>query len=150
MSIQFDRQSLPRAEGAARPPAAVRTDTHAPLVYGLAVFLMLMFNEDWLLGQPAPDKVTLFGRVLLLPSYAIGLFLLFQRPGRVAIGLLRTPLLILVLLVAGASVFWSIAPANTAQRIIALTLTTLFGVSIGARGGAGQNLSRSSRSPSRP
>jgi O-antigen ligase len=97
------------------------------------VFLLLMFNEDWLLGQPAPDKVTLLGRVLLMPSYAVGLFLLLQRPGRAAIGLSRTPLLILLLLVAGVSVFWSVAPAGTAQRFVALALTTLFAVALGAR-----------------
>ena len=133
MSIELDRRSLPKAAGTARLSDSVRPDAPAPIGYGLAVFLLLMFNEDWLLGQPAPDKVTLIGRVLLMPSNAIGLFLLVQRPGRVAIGLWRTPLLMLLLLVAGASVFWSVTPAGTAQRVVALTLTTLFGVALGAR-----------------
>lgn len=134
MSVQLVRRSPRKAEETARPSGAARLDTFAPIIgYGLAVFVLLMFNEDWLLGQPAPDKVTLFGRVLLMPSYAVGLFLLLQRPGQVAIGLLRTPLLALLLFVAGASFFWSVAPADTAQRIVALALTTLFGVALGAR-----------------
>lgn len=133
MSLPLDRRWLPAAEGTARRSEALPPGASMPIGYGLAVFLLLMFNEDWLLGQPAPDKVTLLGRVLLMPSYAVGLFLLLQRPGRTVIGLLRTPLLIPLLLIAGASVFWSVTPAGTAQRIVALALTTLFGVALGAR-----------------
>lgn len=132
MSIQLARRSL-RARETARSAAAPQADTPLPIGYGLAVFVLLMFNESWLLGYPQPDTVTLAGRVLLMPSYAVGLFFLLQRPSRAAIGLLRTPLLVLLLFVAGASVFWSVTPTGTAQRVIALTLTTLFGVALGAR-----------------
>ena len=132
MSIQLARRSL-KAEGTVRPAADLRADTPFPIGYGLAVFVMLMFNESWLLGYPQPNTVTLAGRVLLMPSYGVGLFLLLQRPSRAALGLWRTPLLVLLLLVAAASVFWSVAPTGTAQRAIALVLTTLFGVALGAR-----------------
>jgi exopolysaccharide production protein ExoQ len=134
VSVQVDRRSRPGAEETSGSPDAVQADGRAPIGYGLAVFLLLMFNEAWLLGQPdQPDAVSLAGRLLLLPSYAVGLFLLLQRPRRAAIGLLRTPMLVVLVLVAEASVFWSVAPAETTPRIVALALTTLFGVALGAR-----------------
>ena len=112
---------------------AVRAIDPAPIVYGLAAFLLLMFNEAWLLGQPTPESPSLAGRLLLVPSYAVGLFLLLRRPDRAATGLMRMPLLVLLVLVAAASVFWSVAPAETASRIVALVLTTVFSVALGAR-----------------
>ena len=104
-----------------------------PIGYGLAAFLLLMFNEEWLLGEPAPDGPTLAGRLLLVPSYAVGLFLLLQRPRQVAIGLMRTPLLVLLVLVAAASALWSVSPGDTTPRVVSLVLTTVFSAALGAR-----------------
>jgi exopolysaccharide production protein ExoQ len=101
---------------------------------GVGVFILLMFTQPWIVIQlEQTGSESLLVRAMFFPGYIAGLVLLAQRPGRALVGMLREPFLVAMLLVAAASMFWSVAPDQTSRRIVALTLTTLCGVALGSR-----------------
>jgi exopolysaccharide production protein ExoQ len=128
-----------RAQAAAfgaQPAAHHQTDW--PLALG-AVFMLLTYSQAWvglLLGQhggeAGPDTSSLI-RNLYLPAYGVGLLMFFGAAGRTAKAALHSPLLLLLVAVAGASVMWSIDPDSTTRRTVALIFTTLGGLILASR-----------------
>jgi O-antigen ligase len=72
--------------------------------------------------------------------YVISLSLIMLRLGRSLHVMLRDKILLLLVLLACASVYWSTVPGTTAYRLIALIGTTLFGVYLPTRYNASQLL----------
>ena len=131
--MSVEAGAWPRREAAA--PASPRTRLPAePVAYALSIFILLMATQPWVVIQFEQSQADSgLARAMFLPAYAAGLALALQRPGRVALGLLREPFLVALMMVAAASVFWSVAPDQTGRRVFALAFTTLCGVAIGAR-----------------
>jgi len=104
--------------------------------FGLSVLMLLTYSEAWvspLIGDSVDAQSSSLVRTLYFPAYAAGLFLIALRPWDSLMGLARQPFLVLLLIVAGASTFWSVAPDQTFRREVALVFTTLGGVVLGAR-----------------
>lgn len=124
----------PRRSPLTAPIQTAPTLERAPIAFMLSVGLLLMFTQPWVVVRIEQANADSFlARAIFFPAYFAGLVLLFQRPGRALIGLLREPFLLLLFGVAAASIFWSVAPDVTSRRIIALAFTMLCGVALGAR-----------------
>jgi exopolysaccharide production protein ExoQ len=121
----------PRA-AAAQTPASV-----VDLVAWLAtVGMLLLYSQAWLVplfGETVDVSEGGLVRVLFVPGYAVGILLLALKPGAAFAGAIRQPFLILLLFVVFASVTWSVSPDQTLRRAIAVALTTLSAVALGAR-----------------
>jgi O-antigen ligase len=106
------------------------------LAFGLAVFLLLIYSQGWVSpisgGGDNADAAGLI-RALYYPAYAAGLMVLFGCLPETLRVLWRVPLLVFLLVLAAASTSWSIDPATTTRRVVALVLTTLGGVALAAR-----------------
>jgi O-antigen ligase len=116
--------------------APSKPDIRNALAIAAAVFLMLIYSQAWvfpLMGEKANEAAAGLIRALYIPAYAAGVFLLALTPLATLKAAMRQPFLILLLLIAGASYFWSISPDQTTRRLVALYATTLGGVVIGAR-----------------
>ena len=115
---------------------AQRVDLWAIASFALAVLILLTHSQGWVMllaGEPSdPGKSGLI-RNLYLPAYGAAIVLLAAQPGDSFRALMRQPFLVLVMIVAGASVLWSISPDHTVRRIIALYATTLGGVVLAVR-----------------
>ncbi len=135
MSLQAgDWPGRPSRPAAPAPPAARVVPAREPIAVGLAILMLLLFTQPWIMTHIAPsDTDSALARALYFPAYVCGVILLCQAPGRALIGLAREPFLIALLLVAAASVFWSAAPGQTERRVVALVMCTLCGVALGAR-----------------
>ena len=124
----------PRAAASSvRPEAAASA---APWVIGACVLMLLIFSRGWvtLIAGPEVDpEASTAIRSLFFPAYALGLLLLVTdlRSGvRAAIaGFLPLAMVLL----AFASVLWSIAPELTARRALALLFCTLASFALAAR-----------------
>jgi exopolysaccharide production protein ExoQ len=107
------------------------------LPFALAVFMLFMYAQAWvapLIGDKAADaQAGGIIRALYYPSYVAGLALLFGAAKRSALGLLKAPLLVVLVGLAVASVLWSVDPSTTMRRGIAIVVTTLAGVVLAAR-----------------
>jgi exopolysaccharide production protein ExoQ len=83
-------------------------------------------------GGPTQDiKESL--RYAWIPAYLAILALVLPRLPVVLAGARRAPLIVLLNLLCISSVFWSVAPEDTARRSVALLLSTIFGLYIGVR-----------------
>jgi exopolysaccharide production protein ExoQ len=105
-------------------------------IFLIALFLLLLYSGGWelpLLGENATEAGSAILRVAYLPAYAAGFALIALQPVHAARALVRQPFLIALLLVAGGSMLWSIAPDVTARRTFALVCTTLGGVALASR-----------------
>ena len=123
---------------AAKPAGEARIGLVDAIAWGLSVLMVLIYTQPWGMfaaaGDPAADASNSGPlRVMYFTMYAGGLFVLAFRPWAVIRGLIAQPFLIALLLVAAASLVWSVAPDQTLRRVIAITLTTLSGVALGAR-----------------
>jgi exopolysaccharide production protein ExoQ len=133
VSIEARGRPVWPVEAAPAPKAADASVTER-WAYGLSIFILMMFTQPWVVVQfEQAQSGSLLARLLFFPGYIAGLVLIGQRPGRTALGLLREPFLVILSLVAVASLYWSVAPDQTGRRIVALSLTTLCGVALGAR-----------------
>ena len=106
------------------------------LVFGAAVFMLLIYSQGWelpLVGGGDETANSELLRTLFLPAYAAGVALMALTPWRLGVGLVRQPFLIVILLVVALSYFWSVSPDQTSRRIFALLFTTLGGVVLAAR-----------------
>lgn len=106
------------------------------VAFGLSVLMLLTYSEAWvspLIGDAVDAQSSALVRTLYFPAYAAGLFLIALRPRDSMMGLVRQPFLALLLVIAGASTVWSVAPDQTLRREVALVFTTLGGVVLGAR-----------------
>lgn len=117
----------------ARPARRSLTDV---AVFAAAVLMVLIYSQGWqtpLTGGGDETAESELIRILFLPAYAIGIGLMALTPWRTLEGLARQPFLAALLLIAGASLLWSVSPDQTLRRLFALAFTTLGGVSLAAR-----------------
>ncbi len=104
-----------------------------------AIFLILMFQfstalVSLLLTDPNnADYESPLARLLWYPGYALIILLLLRRLPLVARLAVFNPILVLCVLWCGMSMLWSVDPAITFRRSIALLVTTVFGLLIAAR-----------------
>lgn len=106
------------------------------LLFGAAVLMLVIYSQCWLMavqGDKAEAGDSALERAMFFPAYACAVLLLAANPGETLRGWLRQPLLVLILWIAVASALWSTNPDQTVRRSIALVLTTLSGVVLGAR-----------------
>jgi exopolysaccharide production protein ExoQ len=129
----------PRRASSAEPrhaSAAASWDLMGWLAFGLSVFLLLIYSDGWL-GPLTGDKPGLENAALIraayYPAYAATAVVLISawRDGLRA--LIRSPLLILFVGLAAASVLWSVDPAATTRRSVAVIVTSLGGLTLAAR-----------------
>jgi len=121
----------PRAPARERP--ASLTDL---IAWAAAIVALLIYSQAWLVpvfGETIEAADSSLVRTLYVPAYAIGLALLALKPAASLRGLGGQPFLVVLLGIAAASVLWSVSPDQTLRRSIAVTLTTVGGVAIGAR-----------------
>jgi len=96
--------------------------------FATQLFVVLFLSDD----APNQDvKETL--RFGWIPAYIAILALVLPRFRVVLAGARRAPLIVALNLFCFSSVFWSVAPADSARRSVALLLSTIFGLYIGAR-----------------
>ncbi len=101
----------------------------------LLVFLLIFsggFFGPLIVEKAAADDLPFIKQIYYLVYLAV-LFLVLSRPWAVANGMLRSFLLLLPVFLALASSYWSIAPADTFRRAIALMLTTIFAIYLASR-----------------
>jgi exopolysaccharide production protein ExoQ len=108
------------------------------IALGLSVLMVLIYTQPWVMLAPTTDSMADAAnsgplRVMYFAMYAGGLFVLAFKPWQAVRGLIAQPFLIALLLVAAASMIWSVAPDQTMRRVVGITLTTLSGVALGAR-----------------
>ena len=131
--MAWARQPASPAALRARPE---RVTAGAALAFAAAVTMVLIYSQGWFTlvqGDKGEAADSALLRSLFFPAYACSILLFALRPGPVLRALLRQPLLMLILWVAGASLIWSINPDQTLRRVIALVLTTFGGVVLAAR-----------------
>ncbi|HYE45948.1 MAG TPA: O-antigen ligase family protein, partial [Caulobacter sp.] len=115
---------------------APRADLFDWLAFGLSVFMLLIHSQGWILplvGETFDESSSALVRNAYLPAYAAGILLLAMNLGECIKGTLRQPFLVLIMLVAAASMLWSLSPDATMRRLVALYATTLAGIVIAAR-----------------
>ncbi|TCS16828.1 O-antigen ligase [Caulobacter sp. BK020] len=120
----------------AAPVAPARLMFSQIVLFGLAVFALLVFSGGWELpavGENATESGSAILRLGYLPAYAAGFALIALRPGASLRVLVRQPFLLVLLTIAVASMFWSVNPDQTVRRCFALVCTTLGGVALAAR-----------------
>lgn len=125
---------------AAWPQLGVRAEARPTALDALAflcgVFVVLIYSQGWLAPLMGYGSTTTEGpliRLIYFPAYAAGLVLVFSALPRTLEGIVRSPLLILLLMLTAASWFWSISPDATVRRFVALGFTSLGGVALAAR-----------------
>ncbi len=121
----------PRLDQAAHP-----TTTIDRLAWLATIGMLLLYSQAWLapvFGETVDVQEGPLVRALYIPAYLAGLFLVGLKPAACLSGLIRQPFLIAILCIAAASTVWSVSPDQTSRRAVAVVLTTLCGVAIGAR-----------------
>ncbi|MEO1027935.1 MAG: O-antigen ligase [Pseudomonadota bacterium] len=108
----------------------------AAIEIACAALLLFMFYEGPLArmfsdGQTSDGNA--FLRLIWLPAYGLVFLLCLTRLPRMLIAGFRLPILVAMLLLTAASVFWSIDVALTARRVVAIGFTSLFGVYLASR-----------------
>ena len=106
------------------------------MIIATAVAMIMIYTQCWLMAlqgdKPGATDSPLV-RAMFFPAYAGGMLLLALSPGQTLRAWLRQPVLIVILWIVAASVIWSITPAESLRRVVALIMTTLGGVVIAAR-----------------
>lgn len=124
--------ALPARPDAFAPPAALG------LAAPLAVGMLLIYSAAWVLplagDAPAAAQGGLI-RALYMPAYVLGFGVFALAPLRTVQAAVRQPFLLALMGVAVLSVFWSIAPDQSARRVFAVVCTTAGGLVIAARFG---------------
>ncbi|HUH24800.1 MAG TPA: O-antigen ligase family protein, partial [Brevundimonas sp.] len=119
----------------ARAAPVARARPYADILAFLAsVLIVLIYSQSW--GAPLTGygaRSADFLRNGYYPAYALAVGLVLTRPGTALQALARSPLMILLLLLAAASFMWSITPDVTLRRVLALLFTTLGGVALASR-----------------
>jgi exopolysaccharide production protein ExoQ len=127
---------FPGGRAAARGPTI---DLAEAAAFGAAVLMVLAFTQGWVMFLVGPGPGTIDPAIsaqvrnVFFPVYAIALGMVVSRPGPTLMAAVRSPALVLLILIACASVVWSIDPEVTLRRSVALAFTTLAGLVIGAR-----------------
>jgi O-antigen ligase len=121
--------------GAARPAPAKPTAVGV-LAFWLCVLIVLIYSQAWLaplFGTAADASDSSAIRDVYFPAYGAALVVLALSLKDASRAIIRQPALILVLMICSLSILWSVAPDQTARRIVAIVFTTLGGVTLGAR-----------------
>lgn len=116
--------------------AAARPTVIDALAFLSGVFILLIYSQGWLAPLINYGDATAAGsiiRVIYFPAYAAGLFLAGTALVQTLKGVIRSPFLVLLLLVTAASWFWSVDPSATVRRFVAVTFTMMGGVALAAR-----------------
>lgn len=119
-----------------RPEPADHVTAFRLLVFACAVGIVLIFSQAWvfpLLGDNEDAAADSLVRALFFPAYGMALFLAVLAPASAFWATLRQPFLILLMLIVGASITWSVSPDQTLRRVVAIYATTLGGVVLGSR-----------------
>jgi len=108
------------------------------LAFWASVGVVLVFSQFWVMEITGPvvtvdPNVSAALRNYFLPAYAVAVILAASRLGPLAAGILRSPLLALLVGLTFVSVLWSIDPEVTVRRGMAVLLTTLSGMAIATR-----------------
>lgn len=124
--------AVPARAEAFAPPKAL--GMAAPLAVGM----LLIYSAAWVLpltiDNPAAAKGGLV-RALYMPAYVLGFGVFAMAPLRSVQAAVRQPFLIALMGVAVLSIFWSIAPDQSARRVFAVVCTTAGGLVLAARFG---------------
>lgn len=106
------------------------------LATGLCVAMLLAFSPAWVslaLGPDADPEQSGFIRFAYFPWYPLAAGLLAAQPRRSLRAVAASPLLWALVGIAFCSGLWSIDPATTERRAVAVLFTTLAGVAVAAR-----------------
>jgi exopolysaccharide production protein ExoQ len=96
--------------------------------FATELFPILFLSSD---GADRDVKEAL--RYAWIPSYVVILALILPRLPVILAGAYKAPLIVLLNGLCILSVLWSVSPADTGRRCVALVLSTLFGLYLGAR-----------------
>jgi len=122
----------PAHAAAVRPRASIGD----AIAFAASVLMLLVYAQPWAIFLP-DQGVSAAGsaieRAMFFPMYALGVALIATRPMAALKGLAGQPFLIVLLGIVAASTAWSIAPDETSRRVVALVMTTVCGIAIGAR-----------------
>ena len=104
------------------------------LAFLASLGIILIYSQSWAApltgyGQRSAD----FLRHFYYPAYGLALLIVMTRPGQSFRALVSSPFLLLLLALVALSSLWSIDPAVTQRRLIALSFTTLGGVALAVR-----------------
>ena len=100
------------------------------IAFCLSVFIVLTFTQCWVMPLTGPDgdaDASTLIRSLYIPAYAATLALIVMRAGVVFASAVRAPLLWAMIGLAFVSVIWSVDPAVSFRRSIALLFLSLAG-----------------------
>jgi exopolysaccharide production protein ExoQ len=134
-------EEAPRAFDAALESARPRID----IPFWTCVFATLIFSQFYLMlftgpgtgganpSSSAANSQSAALRMMFFPVYLAVLITICARPARFLAVLARSWLLLGLLSVAVASMFWSLQPDVTQRRLIAVVFTTLAGVLLAER-----------------
>jgi len=107
------------------------------LVALMAIAIIFIFSNGWnapLFGYTdQTSKMGFILKVIYYPFYFLGLILVFMRWRQGLEAFWRAGLLSILLILAGASYYWSIDPSTTVRRVIALWFTAICALGIAAR-----------------
>jgi exopolysaccharide production protein ExoQ len=123
--------------------APARAEPYAPptalgFAAPLAVAMLLIYSAAWVLPLAGDAPTAAQGgliRTLYMPAYVLGFGVFAMAPMRSLEAAVRQPFLIALMAVAVASVFWSIAPDQSARRVFAVLCTTAGGMILAGRFG---------------
>ena len=80
------------------------------MIFAASLLIMLTFSEGWVFPLRGDANNTAFDKLIplgYLPAYAAGAMLFALAPVSTVMALIRQPFLIALMLVVGASIFWS-------------------------------------------
>ncbi|MFT4091723.1 MAG: O-antigen ligase [Asticcacaulis sp.] len=108
------------------------------LSLGLAVLIMLIFSQGWVspMFGYSTEQSPMAGAIIrniYYPIYLCAFVLIVFCYRRVLSAVIRTPLMIILIIMCFLSALWSIDPSTTIRRSVALAMTMLAGYAIAAR-----------------
>lgn len=108
------------------------------LSFGLSVGILFMFSQGWLspIFGYSTEQSSMAGAIIrniYYPVYLGALALLFLTWKQVLAGAIRTPVLLVLILLCAVSYVWSIDPSATLRRFVAFAMTCLAGYVLAAR-----------------
>lgn len=116
--------------------ARERADMWDWLAFGLLVFSLILYSQGWILpifGSKFDAASSSAIRNAYLPVYAAGVVVMAMRPWDTAMAVARQPFLVILMIICGLSMTWSIDSGASMRRLIALYATTLTGVVMAVR-----------------
>jgi O-antigen ligase len=98
--------------------------------------MLLIYSQGWvtpIFGDSATDSTSAILRDAFFPAYGIAIAIIGVTLKDALRATIRQPALLVILMIVSLSVFWSVAPDQTARRAVAIVFTTMSGVALGAR-----------------